>query len=203
MSDVDINKQPQSEAPDVADEGKDTTPEPGTTPEEESTAFYKSELEKTQKELEQAKYTLNQNRLKEKEESKKETPNEEQPKGMTQEELDAYLDQKLAEKESKKFRENLSKIVKDDNTRAKVEYYLDNVVRSTGNPEADLQVALTLAGAERTNSENGELKRALKTKPKGVDLPGTAPSGEESKQLSEADKAFLEGIGVSESDIEL
>jgi len=202
MSDVD-NTKPTVEEVAGAPTTPDSNPDAGTTPPEESTAFYKAQLEAKEKELAQAQYKLNQERLAKKEVPKEETPKtEETPSaGLSPEELDAYMEKKLAEKEATKFRESLPQLVEDDNVRAKVEYYLDNIVKPTGNPEADLSVALTLAQAEKTAVVNKELKRTLNTKAKGVDLPGTAPTEGANIPLSQADKKFLEAIGVDESTI--
>lgn len=169
-----------------------------TTSEEESTSFYKKQAEETQAKLDKAEYTLGQNRLKEKE-GKSETP--EKKEGLSDEEIDARFEAKMLERDSKKFRQSLSTVIEDADKRAQVEYYLDNRVTPSGNLEEDLQLAMTLANAGRMETINGELKLALKNKPKGADLPGTQPEGEQGKQLSEADKAFLSKLGLTESDI--
>jgi vacuolar-type H+-ATPase subunit I/STV1 len=198
MSDVDkeLNTAPEAEG---TPEATDTKPEPGTTPEEESTSFYKSELEKTKAELEKAKYTLSQKRLEEKE--VKDEIVKDAPEQLTQEDIDARFEAKIAERESKKLRESLPTLIEDKDTLAKVEYYLDNRVVPSGKPEEDIQLAMQLANAGKLEVVNGELIRALKTKPKGTDLPGTVSSGDTTKQLSQADKDFLAKIGVSESEI--
>lgn len=193
MSDVDIT---QKKDPEETSEGNESNPDTGTTPEQDSpTAFYKTKAEELEaqlkakdKELEQARYTLSQKRVENKEKKLEEAP----AQNVDAEEIAKKVREQLAEEQSQKFRESLSTRIEDVEELAQVEYFLDNVIKPTGNPEQDLFLARSLANSKKYEAMNSEMARAMGTKGKEADLSSNKVDGDGEAKLTEADKKFIE-----------
>lgn len=169
----------------------ESKPDTGTSPEQDTpTAFYKSKAEEAEsrakgleKELEQARYTLAQKRIENKDKSP-EAPID--PAVIVQQ-----VREQLAQEQVQAFRESLSSRIEDKEELAQVEYFLDNVIKSTGNPENDLILALSLANSQKYQAQTREMSRALATKGKTPDLSSNKVDGNAEVRLSDADKAFI------------
>lgn len=182
-------------APEGTPEGSESKPDAGTSPEQDTpTAFYKSKYEESEsknkeleKELEQARYTLAQKRI----EDKDKPEDKDTPVSVDPAEIAKQVREQLAKEQAEAFRESLPSRIEDKEELAQVEYFLDNVIKPTGNPEHDLAIALSLANGKKYQAQNEEMSRAINNKGKQTDLSSNKVDGDGEAQLSEADKAFI------------
>lgn len=193
MSEVDKNNTEQAPV-----DGTESTPDAGTTPEKDSpTAFYKDQAttekaraDSAEKELEKARHALAQKRIEDKD--KKEVGADPTPaQAVDPTEIAKQVRQQIAEENNQKFRESLPDLIEDKEELAQVEYFLDNVIKHTGNPQQDLALAVSLANGKKYQEVNAEMARAMGTKGKDADLPSNKVDGDGEAKLSSADRAFI------------
>jgi len=170
---------------------------------EEAPIDYKAELEKKERELEQARFLLKQKNIASKERSKEgEKSEDDEPDADPAPDVTEQLEQFKLEQLSDSIAEELSKIENPDE-RALTEFHFKNSVKRTGDTRAairaDLETARFLANKPRFEKLSKELEVKEKATPSdGAGSAGNPIKGDQIKDapLSDADLELLKRFGI-------
>lgn len=183
MSDLDKETQGGEESQEEKKAPEDVTEQPETEDLSARMKELESQLAAKEKEISQARHKLAEKRV-------------EGKSSLSMDEVNEMFNEKLSKLQEQQVNRELSSVVQDDSELAQVKNVLETRLKRTENYSQDIQDALKLVRAEKTEARLKEVTESLKSRPSSGVLTGTLPKDAEKKEYSPQELSLRKKLGL-------